>query len=258
MSPTDSEVFCLSSEQVHIWSFQHQKEVANKQLFFSWLSADETKKASQYASPELQERFGLSRGFLRALLSCYLRTEPKELQFSYGHFGKPQIVQPEGVPKCTFSLTHSGALTLCAVTLEREIGLDVEQMRFVPDMTEIAENFFSAQESAALRALPPAQQQQSFFRCWTAKEAFAKATGEGLSRAMSSFVVSFSPPESLSIVSIEGSSKRAGEWRLCELQPAEGFQGTLAIKPRGCIDLSMHDWSKLEILLAPPFDFVPG
>ena len=92
-----------------------------------------------------------------------------------------------------FNLAHSHELALYAFTRGREIGVDIEYLRALPDADQIADRFFSARENATLQALPASQRRQAFFNCWTRKEAYIKAIGKGLSQPLDQFEVSLAP-----------------------------------------------------------------
>src|SRR6185369_12935207 len=113
------------------------------------------------------------------------------------------------------------------VTLERGIGVDLEQVHYLEDAPRIAERFFSAHENAVLRTIPEAERLDAFFRYWTLKEAFVKATGDGLARATESFDVTFVCDGPARLLSVDGDSEEASRWSLAELAPAPGFVGAV-------------------------------
>lgn len=139
--------------------------------FRELLTLDEQERAARFRFPHLQSSFSLARGALRILAGRYLNTDPAGIRFEYGPNGKPSLA---GGARLKFNVSHSGALALFAFTLDCEIGVDVEEIRPMPDREQIAARFFSAQEAAEPGA---------FFRLWTRKEAYIKALGEGLSSA---------------------------------------------------------------------------
>jgi len=146
--------------------------------FGGLLTLDEQERAARFRFPHLQSSFILARGALRILAGRYLNTGPAGIRFQYGPKGKPGLAEPE---RLRFNVSHSGTLALFAFTLDTEIGVDVEEIRPMPDMEQIAANFFSAQEAGEMMALPAERREPVFFQCWTRKEAYLKALGEGLS-----------------------------------------------------------------------------
>ena len=106
-------------------------------------------------------------------------------------------------------MSRSGGLALYGFTRDRSIGVDIELMRDIPEMNQIAERFFSISENAVFRSLPETMRTEAFFNCWTRKEGFIKAIGKGLSQPMDKFDVSLVPGESARLLRINGDSKRA-------------------------------------------------
>ncbi|MEP6707251.1 MAG: 4'-phosphopantetheinyl transferase superfamily protein [Pyrinomonadaceae bacterium] len=175
----------------------------------------------------------MARGILRRLLGRYLEMEPDRLRFSYGPHGRPALVEPDVGRGLCFNLSHSNGLALYAFTRHREIGIDIERVR--PEMVneQIAERFFAPEEVTSLRALRSDIQLEAFFHCWTRKEAFIKAGGEGLSLPLDRFVVSLRPGEPAAILSIEGDAETAALWSLREIRPGTGYVAALAVKGHG-------------------------
>jgi 4'-phosphopantetheinyl transferase len=132
-----------------------------------------------------------------------------------------------------FNVSHSEKLALFAFLNGREVGVDLEFLRPMPDGDAVSERFFSSWERAAFREMPEAQKTEAFFRCWTRKEAFINAIGQGLSHPLDRFDVSLAPGESARLLAIDGDSEAANRWLLRELSPAPGYLGALAVDGRG-------------------------
>jgi 4'-phosphopantetheinyl transferase len=113
-----------------------------------------------------------------------------------------------------FNLSHSADVALIGFAEDCEIGVDVEKIRPITDALDIAGRFFSAEERAELMSLPESEQQRAFFRCWTRKEAYLKATGDGLGTDLASFRVSVLPFEPARVIHINGSSDAGTRWSL--------------------------------------------
>jgi 4'-phosphopantetheinyl transferase len=142
------------------------------------LTPDEGDRAARFHFSHHQRLFILARGALRILLGRCLSTPPGAIALRYGPMGKPSLAEPA---RLRFNLSHSGRLALFAFTLDCEVGIDVEEVRPVPEMEQIAVRQFSAPETAGLMSLPAARREPAFFRCWTRMEAYSKALGNGLS-----------------------------------------------------------------------------
>jgi len=205
------------------------------------LSAEERSRAGRFRFPVHERRFVAARGLLREILACLLGRPPAAIAFQYGPHGKPSLA-PTSSPgvDLRFNLSHADEVALYAIAVGREVGVDVERVRLLPDAEQVAERFFSPGERAALRRLPPRERAAGFFACWTRKEAFLKATGEGLSRPLDSFDVSVPPSESARLLRVDGDSLAAQRWSLTAIGPAPGFAGAVAFE--GQASVSCHQW----------------
>lgn len=186
------------------------------------LSSDEKERANRFRFDHLQKSFVVARGALRVLLGRYLGVSPASVQFIYGAAGKPGLTEPVSLQ---FNASHSGGLAVFAFTAGCEIGVDVEQIRPMPDMQNIADRFFCAEEAAELMTLSGNQRTHAFFLCWTRKEAYIKATGEGLSAPLDEFRVTLQPGHSARFIHLP-----QGEtgWKLHDLQLASNYTAALA------------------------------
>lgn len=220
----------LPADEIHVWcALLDQPEQSVRQLA-STLAPDEQARAQGYRLERDRDRFLVRRGILRHLLGRYVGREAKHVEISYGAYGKPSLAHGCGDGMLCFSLAHSGQMALFAFARGREVGVDIESVRPMPDADRIAARFFSPRESAALRALPPEERQQAFFACWTRKEAYLKARGVGLSGELGQFEVTVVPAEPASLFSVGGDPRRALDWRLEDLTPAPGYAAALAVE----------------------------
>jgi 4'-phosphopantetheinyl transferase len=195
--------------------------------FAELLTPDERQRAARFAFDHLRHSFTLARGALRILLGRSLDAAPGEIRFTYGAKGKPGLVD-QG--RARFNLSHSGALALIAITLDCEIGVDIEQIRPMPDLHGIASRFFSAEEEVDLMSLDEDQRVAGFFRCWTRKEAYIKAIGDGLSAPLDDFAVSLRPGAPARMLHLGGDTKQAAEWTLQDLVIEPGYAAAVAYR----------------------------
>ena len=164
------------------------------------------------------------------ILGRYLHIDPNRVQLSYGPYGKPFLAESFGGSTLRFNLAHSNELALYAFTRGREIGVDVEYIRTLPDAGQIANKFFSPRENAILQVLPASQRQKAFFNCWTRKEAYLKARGVGLSQALDQSEVSLIPMESAQWVDVEIDCDDASRWTLKAFTPATDYVAAVAVE----------------------------
>ena len=218
--------FGLTEQTVHVWSLR-TTEVSNAVVskFELFLTPDERIRAERFRFENLRHSFVLTRGALRVLLGRYLHLPPAKIQIAYGSKGKPTLAEPE---LATFNVSHSGGLAVFGFAAGCEIGIDVEEIRPLADMLDIAQRFFCPAETAEVISLPANQRERAFFRCWTRKEAYIKAVGEGLSVPLDSFQVTLRPGEPANIIHLAGDANAARTWRLCDLELSAGYVGALA------------------------------
>jgi 4'-phosphopantetheinyl transferase len=216
-------------DEVHVWRTVLTKTASEVESLRELLSADEQRRAEKFCFNRDRAHFIVARGILREILGRYLRQPPDGLRFSYTAFGKPELHHAEGLETPRFNLTHAGTIALYAVTCGREVGIDIEYMREDIDCEEIAGHFFSRREVEALHALSPDLRTRAFFNCWTRKEAYIKARGEGLSLSLDEFEVSLSSDEPAALLTARDPLEVA-RWSLRELTPAPEYVAALAVE----------------------------
>lgn len=216
----------LGPAEVHVWAAELDRPDAELGALWETLSADERERAERFRFERDRRRFIAARGTLRALLSLYLPARPETFLFTHNAYGKPAL--SDGA--LSFNVSHSHTLALVALTQAGPLGVDVEQARADFATLSIAEQFFSPAEVAALRALPEAERVEAFFNCWTRKEAFVKALGEGLSFPLKAFDVSLRPGEPAALLHVDGDPEAASRWHIRALSPASGYVAALAVR----------------------------
>jgi 4'-phosphopantetheinyl transferase len=230
----------LCDGQVHVWRACLPVSSAVYQSLQQTLDATERDRAARFAFEQHRVSFTFAHGVLRSLLSGYCRQHASQLRFSCGKNGKPALADETN--DLRFNLSHSGDVILCAVTRQEEVGVDVECIGTGLASGDIARQFFAGEEVQALFELPPDLQLTGFFRCWTRKEAFIKARGEGLSLALKSFAVSLRPEEQARFLRIDGDQRAPAEWTLRDIDVPSGYAAAIAIAGRGW-EISTHDWN---------------
>jgi 4'-phosphopantetheinyl transferase len=218
----------LPHDEVHVWraSLDQPPWLSD---FFATLAADERERAARFHFQKDRDHYITARGLLRTLLSHYLKLRPHDLSFGYSAHGKPFLVSPPA-SDLRFNVSHSHGLGLFAFTRRRDLGIDIEQIR--PDFAgeQIAERFFSAGEVTTLRRLPASQQAAAFFNCWTRKEAYIKARGEGLSLPLHMFDVSLAPGEPAALLATRVAPGETSRWSMIKLAPGAGYKAALVVE----------------------------
>ena len=226
----------LPGDEVHVWRSLLNLPTSQLLHLRQTLTADELGRVARFRFQEDRNRFIAARGLLRTILGRYLGLEPGVLRFSYGPFGRPTLAAPFGLSDHRgrdFNLSHSGDLVLFALAQGRKVGVDLERIDPSVEWEPMAERFFSPWENAALRAVPPDVRRQAFFTCWTRKEAYVKARGQGLSLPLDRFDVSVAPGERAMVWATRDDPGEAARWVLRDLATEPGYVAALAVEGAG-------------------------
>jgi 4'-phosphopantetheinyl transferase len=217
----------LTESAVHLWLLSSEVPSARYDVLAAALDDSERQRASAYHFERDRRRFVAVRGSLRQLLGAYARRPATEFRFLEGPGGKPRL-DPGVCPKLSFNLSRSQGWALIGVAAGASIGVDIETVRNIPEHEDIARRHFATAEIESLRRLPAADVAERFLVGWTLKEAYVKATGDGLSARLPGFDV-LSDPGFVRVLQ-PGSSERAAGWRLFRLHPAAATVAALAVR----------------------------
>ncbi|MEA2602377.1 MAG: 4-phosphopantetheinyl transferase [Acidobacteriota bacterium] len=220
----------LGPGEIHLWSVRLDPPTERVEDLGRVLSEDEWERARRFRFDKHRRQYVVGRGALRTLLAAYLGLRPEAVRFAYGPRGKPFLAPPLDSRGLQFNLSNSDELALAGFVLGRELGVDVELLRQMNDCEEIAERFFSESERKVLRTIPFPIKQEAFFNCWTRKEAYLKAVGEGLAAPLDSFDVTLALDEPPRMLTLKGDADQAAKWFFHHLRPAESYIGALAIE----------------------------
>src|SRR5437773_665542 len=235
LTPSLPSSFQLASDEVHSWCASLDVPPETSARLYATLTPDERTRSARFQFERDQQRFIVARAVLRDLLGRYLQIQPGKISFVYNAFGKPDLGS-EFANRLKFNLSHSAGLALIAIATASDVGVDLEYIRAQSDYADIARRFFSAAEVDYLIALPGHLYAEAFFSCWTKKEAYLKAHGEGLAIPLNSFSVPLTTDPAPTPVDLYDASKGnipARRWSLFTLRPAPGYAGALAIEGTG-------------------------
>jgi len=230
----------LAEGDVHVWRADLDIDPLGLDRLSALLSVEEKARAARFVFPIDQNRFTVARAVLRELLGGYLQLPPANICIEASQRGKPVLRREPKVVDVRFSLSHSQGLALYAFTRQREVGIDVEKIRPEFATEDIGERYFSARERDDLRVIPSELRSEAFFLCWTRKEAYIKARGEGLYIPLDSFDVTLTPNEAAELTSAD-----SDRWELHSFHPRPGFVGALVVEaPEG--QLQFWEWPVLN------------
>jgi 4'-phosphopantetheinyl transferase len=233
----------LHNRDVHVWQASLDQTPVEMDKFLHTLSEDERARADRFYFQKDREDFIAARGRLRSILGFYLSKAPESLSFNYSSHGKPSLKLESGEAAIHFNLSHSHRHSLYAIARDLEVGIDLEFIRGELATEEIADRFFSRRELRALRALPLALQKYAFFLCWTRKEAYIKARGEGLSLPLDQFDVSLTPGKPAELLGTRPDPSEASRWSLRDLMlEPSGYAAALAVGETRRLSLTLWQY----------------
>jgi len=222
----------LSDGEVHVWRIPLEVEGESSPRRARLLSPDERERMARFRFDVHRNRFALRRAALRVILGRYLGQDPATLAFRYSGRGKPDL-EPRGTGGALrFNLSDSEDLAILAVTTAGEIGVDVERLRPMRDMDDLARRYFSPAEREEYGALGPERRAEGFYACWTRKEAWLKAKGEGLAVDLRSFDVTLSPGRDARLLAARIPGEDPARWTMHSWEPCEGFVAAIAVEAR--------------------------
>lgn len=223
----------LDWNSAHVWAVSLQ--VSNEILVHleELLDGSERQRADRFHFERDRHRFIVGRAALRKILASYLREAPARIPFDYSSRGKPSLGGRFAQSGIHFNLAHCENLAVLAVARQPYIGIDLERVRPLDGVLEMAPFFCSARESAQFQSTPLTRREEAFFRIWTRKEALLKATGKGIGDGLDRVEVTFLPEEPPRLVAApDDLAAFSAQWTLQELTPAPGFIAALAFPSR--------------------------
>ncbi|HSU14482.1 4'-phosphopantetheinyl transferase family protein [Longimicrobium sp.] len=238
----------LAADEVHVWRASLAATPDELARYHAVLSADERERAARFRFEVHRDRFIAGRGIQRQVLARYLGADPAALRYRLAEHGKPALDGPEAAGGLRFNVSNSGDGLLIALALGRELGVDLEAVLPVGDRDAVARRFFSVPENQVYDSIPDEARDLAFFTCWTRKEAYIKAIGEGLTMPLDRFDVTLRPGEPAHLLCTRGTPDEAARWTLRELDPGPGWLGALAVEGGGW-SLRLFDWDPARPLV---------
>ncbi len=221
----------LSDDDVHIWRTRLDPPEERVEAMNGLLCDEEKERAERFHFERHRRRYIVARGSLRVILGGYLDIAPETVRFSYSEKGKPSLASEWEASNIQFNVSHSHEMALYAVGRRRLVGIDVERIRSTPVAEELADRFFLPRECGVILGAPRDLRQEVFFNFWTQKEAYLKATGEGVS-GLEKIEIDF-PASGDPILRNPKSMTTIPGWRARRLEPGEGYAGAVVIQGSG-------------------------
>lgn len=217
----------LPPDEVHIWLLRLELHEGAINKLGSLLDSEEQERAARFQVSSARRQFVASRAFLRIVLGKYLGVDASQMKFRSASHGKPGLA---GNSATHFNLSHTEGLTAIAVTRVGAVGVDVERIRDQADTLDLADRFFSKKEAEWIRSRAEPERAASFFACWTAKEAFVKARGGGLSIPLNGFAIIPDPGQPELQLEVFADAAEPKRWFLYRLELPNEFSGAVAVE----------------------------
>lgn len=235
------DILSLDCSTVHLW--YARLDLADKEVaaYREILSADERMVSDRFAFDLDRKSYTLAHGALRSILALYLDIDARQITFSHSQYGKPALTKNLKDYKILFNLSHSRDFALIGLAYKREIGVDIEFMCNDFDFMKIAETYFTPREYSCLLKSPDYMKKETFFRYWTYKEAFMKATGIGLSLPMNKVEVSTFPDQPITLLESDQRNGYSRKWNLMHIGCDPEYTAAVAVEG-GDWDLKYFRW----------------
>jgi 4'-phosphopantetheinyl transferase len=224
--PQFSGVRKLQSDAVHVWCRSLAADPTTLERAGKVLSDQERERAARYRVEHARNAFALTRSALRLLLASYLDQSPQAVRFQIAEYGKPLL---DPTRDLHFNVSHTEGLALLVFANKRKVGVDVEKIRSQPDALRLAHRFFSETERRQLENVPTRELNGAFFRCWSRKEAYIKARGEGLALPLHEFDVAVETAPAQILLATRPDPNEARQWMLHDVPVPPGYVAAAAV-----------------------------
>lgn len=220
----------LGAADIHVWRFSLEASPSEEKALAALLSPPEHERAAGIRLETHQKRYIAGHGKLRQVLARYVEHAPEAIEFGRHPRGKPFIVATQNTQGLHFNFSHTADIGLVAVALKRPLGVDVEQHRSDTDMELIARRQFAPGERSRLMSLPTAERRVAFYECWTRKEAYLKAIGDGIAGGLQGFEVSFLAGEAPALLRTKAGPEECKRWVVVPVNAGENLSAACIVE----------------------------
>jgi 4'-phosphopantetheinyl transferase len=213
------EDLLLREKEIHVWAIRWREFIPWIVINWQVMTAEEKNYIKKFRLYEDRMRGATGKILARILLAQYMNISINEICIKTGCYGKPYVRNIIPKRSIQYSISHSGEIVLLAFGKFPKIGADVEQIREFPDYLEIAQNFFTSEESRKIRE---SRSIRTFFQYWTAKEAYVKALGEGFNKNLKSFEINGN--------CISEKGRTLADWRIVPIEISYEYSANIAMQ----------------------------
>ncbi len=212
---------------IDVWRSRVDLPETEIRKYAKTLSQQEQERAEGFSFADKYEEYVVTRGLLRKALAHMLKQTPEAFEFEYTASKKPYLSRKYANKVISFNASHSHGQALVAVSVGRNIGIDIERIRAGVKYEKLAQRFFSEAEYTALMQCPPEQRLSAFYAIWTRKEAFVKAVGKGIAFGLSEFDVNVDPHQPPVMLATRWDPKDASKWLMATIKTEAGYMATV-------------------------------
>jgi 4'-phosphopantetheinyl transferase len=239
----------IDAREVHVWHVLAEQATSATPAMHALLSAEEQTRMARYRQESDRLLYLLSRGMMRTVLASYLGCACDAIRYTSNAHGKP-ILDGASVAYASgsllhFNLTHSNGAIALAVSLGREVGIDIESRHRPAEYLLLAQRFFTESEARHLHGLDEQQRREAFFAIWTLKEAFVKGIGRGLSFPLDAFCFELEVNRLLAFKPLADTV--SCDWHFRQFDLGEQHCGAVAVQSAGgeAVPMVFRDWSEV-------------
>jgi 4'-phosphopantetheinyl transferase len=232
----------LGRDEIHLWTTVPET-IADPALLDAYAaleSADERERRLRMRVAGRRHESLVSVALVRTTLARYAGVEARAWEFERNAYGRPELAPGQCDSPLRFNLSHTQGLIVCAVTLERDIGVDVECTGRRSRTVAVADRFFSAGEAQDLHALPAGRRRDRFFEYWTLKESYVKARGLGLKIPLRRFSFHLDAGRAIRVSFDRQLEDAAQDWQFELLRPRPKHVVAVAVRRGADPDLKLR------------------
>lgn len=221
----DQLVFNTSTNKVFIFTVNLISYINNIATYWEYLSVKEKVQANKYYSNSLRDKYIMSHGILRHILSYYTIQYPQDIVFTYNKYGKPFLKNSN----IHFNMSHSHNMVSYIVALNYRVGIDIELRDNNLDVQELSNLVLTPRESKYFSNLNSQEKLSFFYYIWTKKESLIKANGQGLSWPINTIeAITLATERTILLINEKNALQK--EWYCYELEAPKNYSGAIAIE----------------------------
>ena len=240
IASTENRQFELTADVLHVWAIPLDVSRIDER-WFEALDEYEQERANKFRFKDHRRRFLVAHHEQRSILARYINVTPNDIEFHHGAHGKPSLQNPLSFD-LRFNLSHSNELAVLALTVGREIGVDIEWVARPLTFDGVAERFFFPSEAKIVQETHVSRKARVFYEIWTRKESYLKARGVGLGLGPELFYLTSDEGESTAFRICGMGDFEHDRWRVWEIPGLSGYAAALTVEGTGPLSIRVQNW----------------